>query len=411
MSERGSAESFRAIAAETIRPFAERGAVRRVQLVVLIDAAGMGMLVSFLTLYLVRVVGLGPGETGVAVSVTGAASILVLMPLSRLATVLGTRRALVAFSLCRAGSFLAIMLASSYVSVLFALVAAGSFSRIVTPVTQSTLICLEPDEDRQISTLAASRMVRNSGLAAGGLPAAVAAALDEPLAYRAVLVLAALVFVASALIAHRLPPLPSAPPARVRRRASIYRNRRFVVLTILNCLFLLHASILLVGFPLWVLGHTMTGGWVASVMLTVNTVFAVVLQVAMSRGSEQPQMARTMLRRCGYCLAVVCAVTPLTAWLPGSAAVALFVALAVLLTIGEIWNSAGAWGLVLSHLEQATRDQHLAFFNVGSSAATVIWPAVLGALLTFGAVGWLVLSGVFLVLSASVGLVKEKEYR
>lgn len=405
------AANLRAIVTETARPFAERGTVRRVQLVVLIDAVGMGMLVSFLTLYLVRVIGLGPGEAGVAVSVTGAASILVLMPLSRLASVLGTRRALILFSSCRAASFVAIMVADSYVTALLALVAAGSFSRIVTPVTQSTLICLETDEERQISTLAGSRMVRNTGLAAGGLPAAVAAAFDDPAAYRAVLVLAALVFVISALIAHRLPELPAAPPARGRQQTSVYRNRRFVLLTILNALFLLHASILLVGFPLWILVHTTTSGWVASAILTVNTVLAVVLQVSMSRGSERPATARAMLRRCGYCLAVVCAVTPLTARLPSPASAALFVVLAVVLTVGELWNSAGAWGLVLSLLEERTRDQHLAFFNVGSSAATVIWPAVLGVLLTFGAVGWFVLGGMFLVLSASVGLVREGEER
>ena len=396
---------IRLLAEETVAPFRRSGAVRRLYAVVLIDAVGMGMFVSFSVLYLTRVVGLSAAETGVAISVSGAASIIALMPLSVVAERIGARRALVVFSLCRAVSFALIAFATNFLTVVLAQTVAGLFGRIVTPVSQSVLIDMADTEEERITTLAASRMVRNAGIAVGALPGAVAAAIDTRIAYIAVIVAAVGVFGGSAWLSHRLP--SNRAVAVVRRTGTVYRDWRFMLLTALNCLFLLHASILVVAFPLWTLQRTSAPAWIPSVLLLVNTVLAVVMQVKLSRGSEQPDTARKMLRRTGLFLAVVCVATPLSALLPGPAAALLLIVLAVLLTIGEVWNSAGAWGLVVTRLVPANRDQYLAFFNVGSSLATVIWPAAVGMLLTWGMPGWLVMAAFF----AALGLLTPRLVR
>ncbi len=372
--------------------------MRRLFVVVLIDAVGMGMFMSFSALYLTRVIGLDTTRTGIAIAISGMASIVALMPLSTVAERLGARRALVLFSLCRAASFVLIVLAGDFTAAIVTQAIAGLFSRIITPVSQSVAVDLAGTEAERVSLLAGARMVRNTGLGAGAVPGAVAAGADTRTAYLVVIAAAAAVFAYSAWLARGLPVTRTAVTRGRRRTGEVYRDRRFVLLTLTNCLLLLHASILVVGFPLWVLERTTTPVWVASVLMIVNTALAVVLQVRLSRGSEDVRTAAKLLRRAAFCLAFVCAVTPVSAFLPGALSAAVLIGLAVGLTIGEVWNSAGAWGLVVNRLTPANRDQYLAFFNVGSSAATVVWPAALGVLLTWGATAWYAMAGWFTLL-------------
>ncbi|MFD0385245.1 hypothetical protein ACFQ2B_32310 [Streptomyces stramineus] len=208
-----------------------------------------------------------------------------------------------------------------------------------------------------------------------------------------------LAFAVTAWLARRLPDTPVARGARERKARSVVRDRRFVALTAISGAMSMHAFVLSIGLPLWLVGQTGAPHWLASLLLLVNTVLAVVLQVRMSQGSERPPTARRMLVKAGVVLAAVCLLVPLSGRIPGWAAAVLLAALVVVLTVGELWHTSGSWGLAVEGTPDDQRAGYLAFFNLGFTVATIVGPMAMGFLLELGGWGWAVLGGWFLALA------------
>ena len=74
----------------------------------------------------------------------------------------------------------------------------------------------------------------------------------------------------------------------------------------------------------------------------------------------------------------------------------LLVAGAAALTLGEIWQSAGAWGLSYGLAPETRRAYYLSVYSRGGTGGSVIGPAVLTAgVVNRGGPGWSVLAGIF----------------
>ncbi|MEV4439391.1 MFS transporter [Streptomyces sp. NPDC049577] len=390
----------RAAVAESVRPFRATGPLRRLYVAVAIDAVGLGMYLAFSALYLTQGVGLSTVDTGVVLSVSGVASLVGLMPLGALADRLGARRALVLFFVYRAAAFCAVLLAVNFATAVVTVAAAGLISRAIGPVTQAMVLQMAADERERVSALAATRALRNAGYALGALPAAAAAAVGTPAAYRIVLGCTVLAFAVTAWVARRLPDTAVRRKGGERRQG-VARDRGFVALTVVNGALSLHAFVLSIGLPLWLVQRTDAPRWLASLLLVVNTVLTVVLQVRMSRGSERPATARRMLVRAGLCLAAVCLLTPLSDGLPGWAAGVLLAGLVVLLTVGELWHTSGSWGLAVARTPAERQGSYLAFFNLGFTVVTIVGPVLMGFLLALGVWGWVALGCWFALLSVA----------
>jgi hypothetical protein len=138
-----------------------------------------------------------------------------------------------------------------------------------------------------------------------------------------------------------------------------------------------------------------------SAVLVVNTMLVAMLQVRMSRGTEDVGRAAAVARRAGLFLAVSCAVYAAATSLPAWAALAVILAGAVLHTLGEVWFSAGATALSFDLAPTEKSGAYQGVFQAGSATGLLLAPAlVTNTALRFGIAGWLALGAVYLAAGA-----------
>jgi hypothetical protein len=133
--------------------------------------------------------------------------------------------------------------------------------------------------------------------------------------------------------------------------------------------------------------------------MVLNTVLVVALQVRASRGAETVTGAARVLRRSGWALFAACLVFALSAQAPLA-----LVAGMVVLTVAELWQSAGAWGLSFALAPEDRQGEYLGAFAMGTRIYDSAGPALVTALtLGAGAFGWAALGVLFLVTAWSAG--------
>jgi hypothetical protein len=203
-------------------------------------------------------------------------------------------------------------------------------------------------------------------------------------------------------------PLTRAPA--VRSRPGLFTvlgsfcDRRYAGLAALNSVLTLHLTIIVFGIPLWLIHATRAPAGLVAVVLVVNTVMAVVLQVPFSRYATVDGGAFRLLRLAGVMLAGCAVALAAAAYVSTWLAVALLVLATVLMSLGEIWQSAGAWELSYRYADPEREVQYLAVFSLGAAAQNIYGPALVTvAVIGAGAAGWLGLAAVFLVATLLVG--------
>ncbi|MGH3831404.1 MAG: MFS transporter [Pseudonocardiaceae bacterium] len=384
-----------------LRPFLAGGVVRRMYLATFVDAVGLGVYLAMAALYLTQSIGLGNTAVGLTLSLAGIASLAGLVPIGAMGDRWGSRRVLVALFLYRSLAFAGLLLADSLVTALAAVVAAGVVSRVTGPLTQALVLDVVDAHVSGVEALAVARSLRNAGFALGAAPAAFAVALGTRDAYRVVLLMSVIAFALAAIVVSRVPNKPGGRKKK-HRAWGVVRDRRFMMLTIANGMLTLHALVLAIGFPLWLVQHTQAPRWLAALLLTVNTIMSVLFQVRFSRGSEQLITSRRMLVASGVLLALVCMSVPLVQNLSAPLAGGCFLILVGMLTVGELWQSAGSWGYTVRLAPDHQRGSYLAFLSLGFTVVTIVGPSLITAMVNLDRLGWLVLAGWFLVASLIV---------
>lgn len=360
--------------------------VRRFYVVGLCDALGLGMYLSLSVLFLDKAVELTNHQIGIVLGTSGVASLLGAMPIARAAERLGIRAVLSVLFAVRCAAFLALAAVASFEQALGAAAVAGLLSRGIGPLIESGLISRVSDA-RAVDTLARLRTLRNAGMAAGALPAGAAIAVGEAWAYRAVLVASAVLFLCCAAICRGFPALAAASGERPKR-AGILRNRPFLGITALYGAFTLSALLLGIGVPLWIVQQTQAPSWSVTLIQLLNTVIIVALQVRLSKGSERLARARTLMCLGGLLAGLGALTVPLTALGAGRLDLAVVVAAAVLLSLGELLITAGTTGAALLHIPEGRKTGHLAALNLGFAVTTVIGPPLISAGIGWGWAGW-----------------------
>lgn len=379
-----------------------------------IDSAGTGLFLAGSALFFTLVLGLSTMQVGLGLSVSGGVGFLCQVPLGRLADRFGGRRALVALQAWRGCCFLAYPFIHSFA--LFVLVAclAGVPEWAAAPIAQAVIGVAAQGESR-VRTMATITAVRNVGFTLGALSATVAISVGSATGFRA-LVLADAVsfFIGAAMFARlRLPPQAEGAAGKpARRRGSRIRDVRYLTLSACNGVLYLHTILLTVGLPLWVATQTRAPKLVVGGLVSLNTVLAVVLQVRLSRGGDDVGRAARKQRLAGWSLAACCVAVSVTGRLDAAAAATVILAAAAVLTVGEIWQSTGAWGLSYGLSPESDRSYHLSVYGLGATGAVVVGPILMtSAVLRAGAAGWLGLAAVFALTGTVVPLIARRPGR
>lgn len=382
-----------------------RGPASRGFLVVsFVDSTGSGLFLASSAFFFTRVLHLSSAEIGVGLSLSGVGGLLALLPLGRLADRMSARSVLVALHLWRGLWFMLYPFVQSPLQFFVVTFLIGAAEWTVSPITQAVVGALE-EGDSRVRTMATMGAVRNIGFTLGALLAAGAAAVDRSAVYTGlVLADAVTYFLAAALLARLSVPVTHSPAGRAPRQWREHLpGARFLLLTGLNGVLYLHTVLLAVGLPLWVVTGTDAPPAVAAFVIVVNTLTVVTMQVRLSRGADEPEHAARCQRRAGWALAACCVLIALTPSAGAVGATVLVLAAAAALTLGEIWQLIGAWGLsyALSPVDQ--RAYYLSIYNVGLSGATIVGPALLtAAVFGAGALGWSALAAVFAATGAVV---------
>ncbi|MGW6054161.1 MFS transporter [Streptomyces sp. NPDC055189] len=380
-----------------------RGPLRVYTTLTFFDSLVPGIMLAGGVLFFTEVARLQAVEVGIGLSVAALVGLAAALPMGRLGDRLGQRRLLIGINLLRAVVLGAYQLVDSFSAFLVVASLAGLAESGVAPVRQAYLGTITVPANR-VATLAYNRVVHNIGATLSTPALGVALAVDRPIAFRLLVGAGALSVLVVALVAVHLPETrtgaATAPGRRTQASTGVLRDRRYLGPALLNGVLVLHAELLEIGVPLWVANHTQAPAWTTSVLLFVNVLVAIAFQMRVGRSVGDVRSAARALRHGGYSLMAAAAVFALTGSLPPLVCALVLVAAVVLLTLTELWQSAGSWGLSYDLADARRLGEYQGAWNTGTQLARSGGPLLITlALSTAQGTGWLVIGGLYLLAS------------
>ncbi|MGP3999314.1 MFS transporter [Streptomyces sp. 8N706] len=364
----------------------------------LVDSTGTGLFLSGSAVFFTRSAGLSTSQVGIGLTVAGLCGFLALPPLGMLADRIGPRAVSVLLHLWQAAGFAAYALVHSFPMFLLVACTVGIPAQAVQPIAQM-FIERHAGKDLRMRLIAVFRSVYNVGFTLGALLTTVALTFDTRAAYLSIILGDAVSFLLAGLLLLRVPLLANdattSRPARTLWPRSL-REGSYLAVAGLNAVMVLHMSLLSVALPLWATLHTEAPRAIVGPLLVINTVMAVLLQVRVSRGADSLDGAIRAMRWAAVSLAACSLVLATAGELPAVWAAAVLVLGVVLLTSGELFQSAAGWGLSYQLAPAERQGEYLAIFGLGVSAQYLVGPALLTiGVIEHGASGWIALAVLF----------------
>jgi hypothetical protein len=371
------------------------GPLRRYAFISLVDAVGTGLFLSSSMLFFTRVAGLRAGLVALGLSLAGLAALAGAVPLGRLGDRFGHRRVWVILTVVQAAAFAAYPLVRSFA--MFAAVAAvAALGEVGTSPIRGAYLAQIAGPAQRVRARAYNQAICNAGFAAGALGAGVALATGTRAAYVTLVLGNAASYAISAVVILTLPVRPSGRQTRAAHPLAVFRDRPYLAVCALNGLLMTYGAVLTVGLPLWIVRRTQAPAWAVAGAFLLTTVLAVTLQVPASRGANAvPGAARAIMRAGGF-LFVACLLFASAGRLGAAGALLVLGAGCVLLTAGEVLQSAGAWGLAYGLAPEGRHGEYLGAFAMGTRVYDTVGPVLVSTLvLGLGPAGWVLLGLLF----------------
>ncbi|MCT9008471.1 MFS transporter [Streptomyces sp. NPDC054766] len=378
-----------------------------------VDSVGTGLFIAGSALFFTRVLGLSTVQIGLGLTLAGLAGFLGMVPVGRLADRIGGKRAIVVLYSWRGVCFVVYPFAREpgvffVVAFLIGIAEWGG-----GPIVQGIVGAVEGEQTR-VRTMAVIASVRNVGFSLGAVLASVALVANSATAFAGLVFADAATFFAAAVLLSRLPAAANATTGRQRAGKSVMKvhNPLFLALAGLNGVLFLHSILLTVALPLWVVTKTEAPSVVVGAVVVLNTVLVIVLQVRLSGGSSDLPSAARRQQWSGWCLAGCCLLLALSARTGPVWATVLIVAATVALTLGEIWQSVGAWRLSYALAPEDQRGYYLSVYELGTSGISAAGPALLTwSVIGTGDVGWAGLAACFVLTGLAVVVIAGRAGR
>ncbi len=381
-----------------IKSLPPAGPPRTLALAQLISRTGDGAYYVTAALFFTRVAGLSPAQLGMGLTFAWTVALVLGVPLGHLADRRGVRGTAVFFFGCASvavGSYLFIRSFPLFV-LAACLYAVGQRSG---SAAQQALLAGAVSKENLTKVRAFLQATYNAGLSIGAALGGVVLIFDTRDAFLAAFALNSFGFAVAAVVLWRVPAVaPTPPPAKGEAAKSVFQDRPFVALSLLNLVLVLYVPLVDVALPLWIVRHTQAPPWVLSVMFMLNTLAVVVFQVRVASGVSDLTSAARYVVRGALLLGASCVIFAFSgrggsAW----ADVLLLIAAAGVQTIGEMAQMAGTWEIAFGLAPDHKQGQYQAFFGSGLTVAEIVGPlALTGLLVYWGSPGWILLGGLFL---------------
>ncbi|MFE0704214.1 MFS transporter [Streptomyces sp. NPDC058872] len=380
---------------------------RRMLLVGFIDKCGTGLWSTAMALYFTYVTGLGLGQVGLLIALSGAAGIAGAPLGGRLADRFPLVRVIICSQLLRAAALFALLTTDHYpLLVLFA--AVGALPDRATNVLTKLYAARVAGSER-IRYQAINRTTSNFGWTLGGLGAAAALAVGSSTAFHVLLLGNAFSYLVMAALTSRCaePPAParaasaSADEARTTKPSNPWCDRGFLAFTAGESVFFLHDSILQVALPLWIVHATEAPVGLAPLLLVINSVLVVLFQVPLSRFGATTDAARRLLAPLAGLFAVgtlALGASPLGG--PALAVTALVVA-AVALTFAEMIHTIASWEISVALAPDDAQGAYLGVHGLAQSTQRFVGPLLVTGIVSVGPFAWPALGAVLVATTAA----------
>ncbi|WP_308083211.1 MFS transporter [Streptomyces sp. NK15101] len=369
---------------------------RRMLLVGFIDKCGTGLWSTAVALYFTYVTGLGLGQVGLLIALSGAAGIAGAPLGGRLADRFPLVRVIICTQLLRAAALLALLTTDDYLLlVLFS--AAGALPDRATNVLTKLYAARVAGPDR-VRYQAINRTTSNLGWTLGGLGAAAALAVGSTTAFHLLLIGDALSYLLMAALTLRCaePPAPatsrvtaaSTDPAPATKPSNPWRDRGFLAFTTGDAVFFLHDSILQVALPLWIVHATDAPVGLAPLLLVVNSVLVVLFQVPLSRFGATTDAARRLLGPLAGLFAAGTLALAASALGGRTLAITALVAAAVALTFAEMIHTIASWEISVALAPDDAQGAYLGVHGLAQSTQRFAGPLLVTGLVSAGPLAW-----------------------
>jgi MFS family permease len=381
--------------------FPEPGPRRVYLLATLINTYGIGLVLTTLTLYAIRVVHLSAARTGLAMTIAGLVGLLAAMPMGTLADRRGPRDVfrLALFVLAAAAAGY-VLFAHSFAS--FLIVTTVDGSALNASIAADVALLRRVGGEEATTFRAQMAVVLNVGITLGVATAAVALELNTVNAYRALFLGNALTCLAGVAVLGRLPKYEPLPGAREESRLAALKDKAFVGYTVLSGAMYLQFFVLIVLLPVWVVYHTSAPRWTVSAFVIINTVIVVLFQVRVGKTVQTIRQGGAAFRRAGVIFLFSCSAMGLATGIPAWAALLLLAAAVVLHTYGELWHASGTFALDFGLAPPHAQGQYQGLVGVGTGAGQALAPILLiGLVLSLGRLGFVLLGAFLAVLGLS----------
>lgn len=379
--------------------------VRRLSAQSVLSAFGDGVFLTGSAVFFTQIVGLSAAQVGLGLSIAGAVTFLLAVPLGKLSDQFGAKRVWALASLVEALLYLAWLAVGGFATFVAMLVVLELVVTASRAARNAYRFDIFPREER-VSSNAYFRAARNVGYTLGALLAGVALATNDDGMIRAVPVATAALLVLNAALVSRMPsvvhhaeeaPLEAALEEAGDKRSAL-RNRGYVAMAVLGGILGTHQVLLNVVIPLWLVEETDAPRVLLAWLFGTNTVMAVLLQVAAARGITTVADSLRAQRRGAFFFVLSCGIVLVTHDTVGWVTILLVWVGHVTVTGAELFQSAGEWGLQAELSDPARRGEYQGVSQLGYTLGTVWAPALYTFLaMEWGAQGWLVIAAIVLV--------------
>lgn len=366
-----------------------RGPLRTIAWSTLINNAGNGAFAVTAVVYLNQICHISSSAIGLGFTVAAVAGLLASIPAGVVAD-RGNPAVVAGVFAAAAGiaSALYAVVAGTWsffiVAVVYALLERGSV------IARQALIGVTFTGTQRSAARALLRSVSNIGAALGTGGAALVLALGTATGYRILFVLNALTYALAGILLSRVradreqgTTAEVAPPGEethVARAAgatalvAVLRDHTYAAVSVVNALLTVHAVVLEVVLPLWVVNRTHAPHTVVALLVVVNTTLVILFQIPVSRPFETVHRAIAGLRVAALLLAMMFFLLFLSSRFDQAAAIAILLLAAGAQTGAEMVQAAVSWPLGYDLAPPRRIGEYQGFFGIAEQVVQIAGP-------------------------------------
>lgn len=369
---------------------------RRMLVIGFIDKCGTGLWSTAMALYFTYVTGLGLGQVGLLIALSGAAGIAGAPLGGRLADRFPLVRVIIGAQLLRAAALLALLTTDDY-ALLVLLSAVGALPDRATNVLTKLYAARVAGAER-VRYQAINRTTSNLGWTLGGLGAAAALAVGSTTAFQLLLIGDALSYLVMAALTLRCAEPPAPAASRVvaastnatpsAKPSNPWRDRGFLAFTAGDGVFFLHDSILQVALPLWIVHATEAPVGLAPLLLVLNSALVVIFQVPLSRFGATTEAARRLYTPLAALFATGTLAVAASALTGRTLSIAALITAAVVITFAEMIHTIASWEISVALAPDDAQGAYLGVHGLAQSTQRFAGPLLMTGLVSTGPLGW-----------------------